>query len=471
VPPRRRQHNPTRRRWVVAERDISEHIDGSPPARIVLIYEPAADRIISAGVEQDVNAAVAAAISQIEAPGRGPRVLACDQRVIGPVRLNTARFTTTPDIVAAAETELRAMNALFDDFLSRGPAAPAHRRAMTALEGAARRFIVSECWRVRADSQPLLLDASINGERAGGLVSVMGNGGETFGVSVFPSGDAFNAVLDGARERVPPEGVLSCVLDPRALRDPTIPAVEMAVSIRSGEAEPPRGSEVHLLHVALIAAADGPAVGQAEPVTGDVAGLDFQASYVVFDMEGAEEATRKAKAPAASRRHVRRSAQLQFGVLPRSVADAVVSPHDELPAMLLAALPKKRDIPAVFVGYETASEAAALVDTVQSGDYLGVSAEQTPIGTTLRLIGRSDPVVLGVVGTNWPPLRGFMRRREEFRGLHLLVVASKERDDLAGMFVCVLPQKASTAEGPRPDTGLSRARSRQKTTRPQRRRG
>ena len=58
--------------------------------------------------------------------------------------------------------------------------------------------------------------------------------------------------------------------------------------VGNGQAEPARGREVHLLHVALVAAAEAPPVGQADAVSGSVSAPDFDASYVVFDIEGAE---------------------------------------------------------------------------------------------------------------------------------------------------------------------------------------
>jgi hypothetical protein len=244
---------------------------------------------------------------------------------------------------------------------------------------------------------------------------------------------------------MPPDGVLSCVLDRRALRKTSIPAVEMAVAIRDGEPQPARGREVHLLHVALIAAAEAPPVGRAEPASGKVSAPDFEASYVVFDVEGAERQLRTKPRSRTSGRKVRQaqaSPTVRFGVLPRAAADALVSPEDELAVSLLSALPKNAGMPAVFVRYKTVSEAKAFVRAVEGGSYLGVSAQPTPVGTMLRLIGLGEPLGLGVVGTNWPPLRGFIRRREESGGLHAMVIAATGSSDLEGIFVCVLPQPA-----------------------------
>jgi hypothetical protein len=268
----------------------------------VLVYDATSDLIVSFGVESSVDAAVAAAFEGITSPaGAGPGTLACDPCIIDSVRLKNARFYPPPTVAAASNAELRVVGGLFKDFLAGGPSERAHARAVSALEDAARHFIGSKCWAHRADSQPLLLDASIDGDRAGGIVSVMGNGGETWGLSVFRDGDAFNAVID-SDERMPPDGVLSCVLDPRALRTTTIPAVEMAVAIREGEPQPARGREVHLLHVALIAAAEAPPVGRAEPATGKVSERDFEASYVVFDMEGAEQVRTKPSSRTSGRK-------------------------------------------------------------------------------------------------------------------------------------------------------------------------
>lgn len=444
MPPRR--PNPERRpgsRWVVAQRDLGEHVTGSPPAHVALIYDPSTDLIISAGVETTVDVAVAAAFERVELPpAHGPGTLACDPRVLGAVRLQTARFATPPIVEAAVDAELRAMARLFEDFLAHGPASRAHLDAVDELEDAARRFIDSACWTHRADSQALLLDASIDGERAGGLVSVMGNGGEAFGVSIVPDGESFSAVLGRDGPGMPPDGVLSCVLDRRALRDPTLPAVEMAVRIRNGEAEPARGREVQLLHTALSAAAEAPRVGAGEPVSGTVTAAGFDASYVVFDVEGAER-TLQLEAAAQTPTHAGRvTPQVRFGVLPRAAAEALVSPDDELPWALLSALPEQAGMPAVFVGYDTVSEAQAFVRAAESGHYLGVSAERTLVGTRLRLIGRGEPLTLGIVGNNWPPLRSFIRRRAEAGGLHALVVAVKGIDSMEGVVICVLPQAA-----------------------------
>ncbi len=145
--------------------------------------------------------------------------------------------------------------AIFRDFLDKSNPAAAHDAALKALDEPARRFLESACWKGRADSEPLLLDAIIDGERVGGLISVMGNGGETWGISVFPDGPSFSAMIDSDEPTMPADGVTSCIVEPKALCDPKTPAVSMAISIDDGEAIPATAEQLRLLHVALVAAA------------------------------------------------------------------------------------------------------------------------------------------------------------------------------------------------------------------------
>src|SRR5438552_3044376 len=128
-------------RWIVAQRDISEHIGGAPRAHMAIVYDPGSDLILSFGVEPTVDDAVASAFERIQNPtSAGPGALACDPRVISAVRLKSARFDPPPTIAAALNAELRAVNALFEDFLANGPPGRAHAQAITSLEEPARRF-------------------------------------------------------------------------------------------------------------------------------------------------------------------------------------------------------------------------------------------------------------------------------------------------------------------------------------------
>ena len=438
-------------RWIVASHDISDHIKGSPSAHMALVYDPGEDRIISGHVEASPSAAVASAFERIDNPsGREPDTLACDPRVIHAVRLQRAGFTSTPDVVAATADDLLACAAIFKDLLDKSNPAAVHEAAVNSLDGPARRFIESACWKDRADSEPLLLEAVIDGERVGGLISVMGNGGETFGISVFPDGPAYNAMIESDEPAAPADGVISCIVDPAALRATKIPAVSMAIAINGGEPIPATTEQSRLLHVALAAAAQSPAVGTAEPVTGTVETPDYHAAFTVFDIEGAQAAlaTEQARGSKPKSRHP----TLRFGELPRDVANRLVSPEDELAWECLSSLPRGTGIPAVFLACDGMAETREVVRAIESGRYLGVTAVSGMGGTTIRLIGLSDPIVLGMVGTLWPPLRGFMRRRERSGGLHAVVVASKQSGDSEGIFICVLPQKADpTLDGkPRP---------------------
>ena len=290
----------------------------------------------------------------------------------------------------------------------------------------------------------------IDGERVGGVISVMGNGGETFGISVFPNGNAYYAMIESDEHAAPADGVTSCIVDPAALRATKIPAVSMAIAFNRGEAFPATTRQSRLLHVALAAAAQSPAVGTSKPVTGSVDAPDFHAAFTVYDMEGAQAALDTEQARDSKPKS--HSPTLRFGELPREVANRLVSPDNELAWECLSSLPPNTGIPAVFLGCDGMAEAQEVVRAIESGSYLGVTAASGIGGTTIRLIGLSDPIVLGMVGTLWPPLRGFMLRRERSGGLHAVVVAPTKTGDPEGIFICVLPQKAdSTLDGkPRP---------------------
>ena len=408
---------------------------------MALVYDPGDDRIISGHVEASSSAAVASAFERIDIPSRHePDTLACDRRVIDAVRLQCAQFKSAPKVVLASDQELLACAAIFQDFLGTSNSAAMHEAAVNALDGPARQFIESGCWNDRADSEPLLLDTVIDGERVGGLISVMGNGGETWGISVFPDGPAYNAMIDSDEPSMPADGVVSCIVEPAAVGDSATPVVSMAIAINGGEPIPATLEQARLLHVALIAAAQSPTVGTAEPVTGEVDGQDFHAEFTVFDIEGAQAALPNEQVSAATLKS--KHPALRFGELPREVADRLVSPDDELAWECLSSLPRGTGIPAVFIRYDGMDETREVVRAIEAGDYLGVTTAGGAGGTTIRLVGLSDPIVLGVVGTLWPPLRGFMRRRDRSGGLHAVVVAPKQSDDPEGIFVCVLPQTA-----------------------------
>src|SRR5437870_4845484 len=117
--PRRPPTRSVARRWIVAQREISEHIGGSPPAHVVLVYDPKADVIISAAVESTIDAAVAAAFVRIrKSAASGLATLACDPRVVKLAQLKSARFDPAPNVAAATHDELTATGALFEDFLA-----------------------------------------------------------------------------------------------------------------------------------------------------------------------------------------------------------------------------------------------------------------------------------------------------------------------------------------------------------------
>lgn len=287
-------------RWIVSVHDISDHIEGAPDAHLALIYDPRSDWLVAGEVGSSVDEAVALVFQRLDDPqGREPRTLACDPRVIAAVRLQCSVFTWAPSVAAAGNADLLAIAAVFQNFLNNGPPAAAHDSALRALDAPARSFIKSECWKERADSEPLLLDARINGERVGGILSVMGNGGATWGISVFPNGEAFNHMMEREEPGMPMNGVLSCVVDAAALVDPALSAVEMAIVIEEGEAMPARYEQVRLLHVALVAASNAPLLGSPAPSTGEVRTPDWDAAFTVFDIEGSQlalEAERRAAA-------------------------------------------------------------------------------------------------------------------------------------------------------------------------------
>lgn len=222
----------------------------------------------------------------------------------------------------------------------------------------------------------------------------------------------------------------------------------MAVAIDGGDAGPARLTEVQLLHVALIAAVEAPAVGAARPSAGTVVSGDFEASFTVFDINGMQDALEAERRDAAPARSTPRRGLLQFGELPREIADQWISRHDRAASACLAALPRRAGVPAVFVAAPTLVDAKHMVRTIENGRYLGVTAVPEIGGTTIRLIGLSDPLVLGHVATMWSPLRGFMRRRETARGLHAIVVTDIDTSEPVGIFVCLLPQSASDLESP-----------------------
>jgi hypothetical protein len=434
-------------RWIVASCDISDHIEGSPSAHMALVYDPGDDRIISGHVDASPSGAVASAFERLDNPsGREPDTLACDKRVIQAVRLQCAGFKSTPEVVLARDQDLLACAAIFKDFLDKSNPAAVHEAALRALDEPARIFLESACWEDRADSEPLLLDAVIDGERVGGLISVMGNGGETWGISVFPDGPAYSAMIDGDEPSMPADGVISCIVEPSAVSDPEAPVVSMAIAINGGEPIPATFEQSRLLHVALIAAAQAPTVGTAEPAVGKVEARAFHAAFTVFDVEGAQAALANEQPSAVTPKS--KHPALRFGELPREVANRLVSPDDELAWECLTSLPRGTGIPAVFIGCDGMDETREVVRAIEAGNYLGVTAAGGLGGTTIRLIGLSDPIVLGIVGTLWPPLRGFMRRRERSAGLHAVVVAPKQSGDPEGIFICVLPLSAdSTSEG------------------------
>lgn len=434
-------------RWLVGVHDISDHIEGSPQAYLALVYDPAADWLLGGSVGESIDEAVASAFQRLDNPGgKQPRSLACDPRATAAVRLQCSAFAMAPSVMAASDADLMATASIFRHFLETGPSGAAHDTALVALDEPARRFIESRCWTERTDTEPLLLDVRINSERRGGIVSVMGNGGEAWGISIFPNGEAFEEIMTRDQPGMAADGVLSCVLDPVAIDDPQRTAVEMAVAIDGGEAVPARLTEVRLLHVALIAAAEAPAVGAPRPSTGTVMSADFEASFTVFDIDGMQDALEAERRDAAPARAAPRRGPLQFGELPREIAEHLVSPEDEPASACLASLPRRAGVPAVFIAHPTLAAAKRMVRTIESGRYLGIAAVPEIGGTSIRLIGSSDPIVLGRVATMWSPLRGFMRRRETARGLHAIVVAHMDTGDPVGAYLCVLPQPASDLE-------------------------
>jgi hypothetical protein len=174
-------------RWIVASYDISDHIEGSPSAHMALVYDPGDDRIISGHVEASPSGAVASAFERLDNPsGREPDTLACDKRVIQAVRLQCAGFKSTPEVVLARDQDLLACAAIFKNFPDKPNPAAVHEAAIHALDEPARIFLESACWEDRADSEPLLLDAVIDGERVRGLISVMGNGTLGFVAILLP---------------------------------------------------------------------------------------------------------------------------------------------------------------------------------------------------------------------------------------------------------------------------------------------
>ncbi|PZR83029.1 MAG: hypothetical protein DLM65_02820 [Candidatus Aeolococcus gillhamiae] len=437
--PRASSPRPVARRWVVTTHDISDQIEGSPSAYLGLIYDPGDDRILAASVEESPEGSVALAFEDINSGSRlRPHTLACHRSVLNAARLQCGRFSPPPDVIVANESDLRANAAVFRHFLDNANPAAMHDAAVRALEEPARRFIDSRCWDERADNQPILLDASINGARAGGIVSVMGNGGETWGISIFPDGLAFNEMMVGDASSMPRDGMISCVIAPQAIHGAAPAAVEMALAIEGGHAVPALAHQVQLLHTALVAATQTP-VGVAEPSIGAVATPEFDATFTAFDIEAAE-AARKAASSARSSRGTPSTPTLRFGELPRSVGEQLLFPDDGLAWECLSSLPPRSGLPAVFVGCGRVSDAEDLATRITSGDYLGITAIAGIGGTTIRLIGLSDPLVLGTVGTLWPPLRGFMRRRERSGGLHAVVLATKDPGTPVGIFMCVLPQ-------------------------------
>jgi len=440
----------------VTTHDISDQIEGSPSAYLGLVCDPADDRILAASVEQSPEDSVASAFESIDSrPDRRPHTLACHPSVLTAARLQCARFSPPPEVVVASAPDLLASAAVFRHFQENANPAAMHEAAARALEEPARRFIASRCWDERADDQPILLDASINGVRAGGIVSVMGNGGETWGVRVFPDGPAFNEMVAGDAPSMPRDGVISCVIAPDAIHGSAPTAVEMVVAIEGGQVVPALTHQVHLLHTALVAATETP-VGVAEPFTGAVTTPDVDATFTAFDIEGAEAAREAASSPrGAGGRPL--APTLRFGELPRSVGEQLLSPDDRLAWECLSSLTARSGIPAVFVGCDRGSEAEDLATTITSGDYLGITAVAGIGGTTIRLIGLSDPLVLGTVGTLWPPLRGFMRRRQRSGGLHAVVVATKQTGTPVGIFMCVFPLAAG--DDPPQSHGKHRRRS------------
>ncbi|MDQ2960384.1 MAG: hypothetical protein M3R48_04955 [Candidatus Dormibacteraeota bacterium] len=425
--------------------DVSDQIEGSPRAYLGLIYDPADDRILAASVEPSPEESVTLAFENLDGRSdRRPHTLACHPSVLNTVRLQGARFSPPPDVVVANEPDLLANAAVVRHFQDNANPAAMHDAAVGALEEPARRFIESRCWDERADNQPILLDASINGARVGGIVSVMGNGGEAWGISVFPDGSAFNEMMAGDASSMPRDGVIGCVIAPQAIRGTAPAAVEMAFAIEGGHAVPALAHHVHLLHTALIAATRTP-VGVAEPATGVVTTREFDATFTAFDIDGSD-AARKAGSPGRSVGGRPSAPTLRFGELPRSVGEQLLSPDDGLAWECLSSLPPRSGLPAVFLGCDRVNEAEDLASRITAGDYLGITAIAGLGGTTIRLIGLSPPLVLGTVGTLWPPLRGFVRRRERSGGLHAVVVATKNTGNPVGIFICLLPQ--GTGDGP-----------------------
>ena len=434
-------------RWVVGVHDISVHIEGSPQAYLAIVYDPAADWLLGGSVGESIDEAVASAFQRLDNPGgQQPRSLACEPRATAAVRMQCAMFATAPSVIAATDVDRVTTASIFRRFVENGYPAAAHDTALVALDEPARRFIESRCWTERADNEPLLLDVRINGERHGGIVSVMGYGGEAWGISIFPNGEAFHEMMTRDQPGMPANGVLSCVVDPASIDDPQRTAVEMAVAIDGGNAGPARLTEVRVLHVALIAAAEAPAVGAPRPSTGTVMSADFEASFRVFDINGMEDALETERGDAAPARGAPRRSPVQFGELPREIAEYLVSPEDQPATACLASLSRRAGVPAVFIAHPTLAAAKRMVRTIESGRYLGITAMPEMGGTSIRLIGMSDPIVLGRVATMWSPLRGFMRRRETARGLHAIVVAHMDTGDPVGAFLCVLPQPASDLE-------------------------
>lgn len=458
------RRSPSDVRWVVAHRDMSGHIAEPGPAYMALIYDPSSDHIAGGHVSTSVDDAVAGAFGELKVPrGARPHVIACDPVVLAPVQLQRGRFDPAPAVVAATASELLHCAAVFDLFLDSAPHKE-HDEACRLLDAPARTFLKSACWTDRADSQPLLIDVDIDGERVGGVVCVMGNDGETWGVSVFPNGPAFAAVVESNEPSMPADGTVSCVVDPAAANRDTRPAVSIATAIRDGEPCSAQGSEVTLLHVVLIAASQAPSVGAAEPVRGELKGPGFRAEFSVWDIEGAQaaEESRKEQSIARSTRRRPTRSGLAFEVLPRALTKRLVKADgNHLAHECFDAMPTSEGMPAVVVECLNDADARDLVRRITSGSYLGITAVAGPGGTTVRLIGLGDPIVLGIVGTPWPPLRGFMRRREGSRGLHGIVVTSRDSEELEGIFVCVLPQsydQTSSASAPTRKRAVPRSR-------------
>lgn len=419
---------------------------GDLSAHLVLVHDPADDVIAAGHVADTRDAAIAGAMTSMRHPdGHDPDILACAPGLESRVTLRLGHFRKPPRVVSATPAELQRNQAVFRTFFERmSPGGAAHDRAVQELDGPARAFIASRCWASRSDSEPLLLDSVIDGRRMGGIVSVMGHGGESWGLSIFPNGATFMTVMERDEPGMLPDGTVGCTVHPEAIDQPGADVVSIAYSIRDGEPVPASRLEVALLHVALRAAVEAPPVDSPMAASGTVATAFGEVAYTVFDMYGGQAVLERARAtpPPATRAKPR----IRFTTAPRELVDQFAVGTDDPVAEHLRSIPRLRTFPVVIVTRSTTDESRELCEAVGGGSYMGVSVIRRAMGTELRLIGLSEPISLGHVATGLSSLRGFMRRREQAHGLHLLVVGAVDSADPDGMFVCILPQPASDLE-------------------------